>query len=121
MRTKQVLFYILLILNSLAFIFSGGGKLIGLEEAIKQNQLLNLEIWFIKLIGFFEVLGVIGLWLTKFRPYVAICLMVIMMGAIGTHIGAAQPQNVVPATALFIFLSFVLILDKNNNIILESN
>lgn len=116
---KKTIFYILLVLSSAVFLFSGSGKLVGVEEAIKQNQSLNLDIWFIKLIGLFELMGIIGLWLPKFRPYATICLMVIMIGAIGTHIGAAQPYNVTPATVLFALLLVLLCIDEKNKILLK--
>ncbi|WP_298117529.1 hypothetical protein [Flavobacterium sp.] len=44
MRTKKILFYIILSLTTIVFTISGLGKLIGLEEAIKQNQTLHLDI-----------------------------------------------------------------------------
>jgi putative oxidoreductase len=121
MKAKKIIFFSVLGLISLGFLFAGGGKVLAIPEAIQQNKTLHLDVWFIRLIGFFELLGVVSLWLPKFRTYAVVCLMVIMIGAIGCHIGAAQPQNVVPATLFFIILTIILVLDDNNKIILTKN
>ncbi len=121
MKAKNIIFFSVLGLTSLGFLFSGGGKAFAIPEAIQQNQTLHLDVWFIRLIGFFELLGVIGLWLPQFRTYAVICLMVIMIGAIGCHLGAVQPQNVVPATLFFAFLTLILVLDDKNKITLVKN
>lgn len=116
MKAKNIIFFSVLGLISLGLLFSGGGKALAVPEAIQQNQTLHLDIWFIRLIGFFELLGVVGLWVPKLRPYSVICLMVIMIGATGCHIGAAQPQNVVPATLFFFILLLILAIDNKNKI-----
>jgi hypothetical protein len=121
MKAKKIIFYSVLSLISLGFLFAGGGKAFAIPEAIQQNKTLHLEVWFIRTIGFLELFGVVGLWLSKFRTYAVICLMVIMIGAIGCHIGAAQPQNVVPATVFFAFLVLVVVFDFKNTIKLSNN
>ena len=121
MKAKNIIFFSVLGLTSLGFLFAGGGKAFAIPEAIQQNQTLHLDVWFVRLIGFLELLGVIGLWLPKFRTYAVICLMVIMIGAIGCHLGAAQSQNVVPATVFFALLTLILVLDDKNKITLIKN
>ena len=121
MKTRKTIFYALLILISVFFLFGGGGKAFGHPEAIKYNQALHLDVWFIRLIGTLEVLGAIGLWVHRYRTSATICLMVIMIGAIGCHISAQQPQNVVPATICFLVLTLVTILDYKNSLVLIRN
>jgi hypothetical protein len=112
-KTKRIVFYSLLGLLTLGFLLAGGGKALALPDAIKQNQSLHLDVWFIRLIGFLELLGVIVLWLPRFRISAAICLGVIMIGAIGAHLGAGQHQNVVPATAFFFLLMLFVAADPD--------
>jgi uncharacterized membrane protein YphA (DoxX/SURF4 family) len=118
MKTRKTLFYSLLILISIAFLFGGGGKAFGVPEAIKYNQALYLDVWFIRLIGALEVIGTIGLWIHRFRTSASICLMVIMIGAIGCHVSAQQPSNVIPATVCFLVLTLVVMLDYRNKLVL---
>ena len=119
MQSKRVIFRVLLVLTSLGFLFSGGGKALALPEAMVQNATLHLDPWFIRLIGLLELIGVVGLWRPAFRPSAAICLGVIMIGAIGCHLGAQQPTNVVPATVFFALLSLLLWLDPSNRLAIE--
>ncbi len=118
MKTKKRIFYTLLIIISLFFLFGGGGKAFAHPGAIKYNQALHLDVWFIRLIGALEVIGVIGMLIHRYRTSAAICLMVIMIGAIGCHIGAQQPQNVVLATVCFLILTLILMLDHKNKLVL---
>ena len=117
-KANSIGFRILLILLSLGFLFSGGGKAFGLPEALAQNATLHLDEWFIRLIGLFELIGVAGLWVSRWRTSAAICLSVLMIGAIGCHLGAAQPQNVVPATVFFALLMVVLGVDPANRLVI---
>ncbi|WP_046246348.1 DoxX family protein [Hymenobacter terrenus] len=116
MNRPPIWYLLLLALISLGLLFAGGGKAAAIPAAMQQNATLHLAPWFIRLIGGFEVLAAIGLWLPRWRTSAAICAAMLMIGAIGCHLGAAQPQNVGPATVYFILLVLVLGLDPQNRL-----
>ncbi|MDB5273950.1 MAG: hypothetical protein JWO58_2317 [Chitinophagaceae bacterium] len=119
MKTTRVFFYILLSLVSLAYLFAGGTKAFAFPEAIALNSTLHIQKWFIRLIGLFELLGAVGLWLPRFRTTACVCLSIIMVGAIGCHVGANQLPNIGPATLLFFLLGGVILLDPHHKITLQ--
>ena len=100
----NVVLWVLQGLVGLVFLFSGGTKLVMSTEAMQKMSPPNsimLPGWFVKFIGVMEVLGGLGLilpGLTKIRhnltPVAAICLLIIMIGAVvltimGPGVGAA--------------------------------
>ena len=119
MKIKRVLYTILLVLVSAGVLFAGGSKAFAVPAAMQQNATLHLDAWFIRCIGALELVGAAGLWLPRFRTAAAICLAVIMIGAIGCHLGAAQPQNVGPATLFFLVLNLIIWFDPVNRLFIQ--
>ena len=105
----NIVLWILQILLSLLFLFSGSMKFILSVEELTQGPVV-LPIWFIRFIGVCEVLGGIGLivpWLTGIKrwltPLAASLLIIIVLGAtVITAIGS------IPA-ALFPFVVGLLL------------
>lgn len=90
LRNNRVLWTIQILLAVL-YIFAGGVKLFGPAEAMQPpgGQPQPLPIWFLRMIGGFEMLGALGLilpGLTGIRrnltPIAAGCLTIIMVGAV---------------------------------------
>ena len=84
----NIVLWIIQILLSLLFLFSGSMKFIMSAEQMNEGAPFALPIWFIHFIGICEILGAIGLivpWLTGIRrgltPLAASLLIVIMIGA----------------------------------------
>jgi len=113
----NIALWIIQILLALLFLFSGGMKLYLSPEAMAAmgppNQ-VHLPGLFLKFIGVCEVLGGLGLVLPglfrirpQLTPIAAICLLILMIGAVvvtmlGPGAGAAIPPLVVGLLCAFI-------------------
>src|SRR5258705_2265485 len=90
LRNNRVVWTIKILLGAL-YLFAGGLKLFGPAEVMPPpgGQPQPLPIWFLRMIGGFEILGALG-WilpgLTGIRrnltPIAASCLTIIMIGAV---------------------------------------
>jgi len=118
----NTILWILQILSGLAFLASGAAKLtVPREQAAKRMSWVNhIPQPFIRLIGLAEVLGGIGLivpWLVQpgttagalgiLTPIAAICLGVIMVGAIVTHVRLNETGRGIPSVVLLIFVCII--------------
>ena len=90
LRNNRVLWTIQILLACM-YLFSGGMKLFGPAEAMQPpgGQPQPLPIWFLRMIGGFEMLGALALVLPgvtgirrNLTPIAAGCLTVIMIGAV---------------------------------------
>ena len=92
LRNNRVLWTIQILLAAL-YLFAGGVKLFGPAEAMQPpgGQPQPLPIWFLRMVGGFEILGALGLilpGLTGIRrnltpaTIAAACLTIIMIGAV---------------------------------------
>ncbi len=99
-------------LLALLFLFAGGAKLAMDPAALAAQS--HMSAGFLQFIAVCELLGAIGLivpWLTGIRPSLtslaAACLIVIMIGATVTTL---QQPDQPPATALFPFVTGLLLM-----------
>jgi len=91
-NSMNILLWIIQILLALLFLFAGGTKLFMSQEALQAMTPPNsvvLPFWFIRFIGFCELVGVLGLILPGLfkikrglTPLAACGLLVIMIGAV---------------------------------------
>lgn len=81
-KTKKIIYYILLVLISALFLFSGYSKLSGNPMVEAGFAVAHLPIWFMYFIGAAEVCGVIGLWIPKLLKLAAWGLFIILAGAV---------------------------------------
>lgn len=88
------------IVVGLAFLASGGMKLTGSPDLAAEFAHWGYPSWFMLLIGALEVAGGIGLMLRKFSALAAAGLIVIMIGALVTHLRFAEYGPSVPALVL---------------------
>ena len=103
------------VLLSIAFFVSGVIKVAGLEM-LKEN----FEGWgfpypllFMRLIGLCEVVGAIGLWLPRFSYTAKICFIILMAGAVLTHLRHRDPiLDALGAIILLIFTAVALALHR---------
>ena len=99
----NIFLWILQILLALLFVFSGVTKFFMPADEMLKDMPSYMSIGFIYFIGVCEILGGIGLvvpWLTKIKPSLtplaAICLLVIMIGAITFTARISVPQAILP-------------------------
>jgi uncharacterized membrane protein YphA (DoxX/SURF4 family) len=88
--TQKIAYYILLVLTSVLFIFSGYSKLVAVPQAVAGFQTAHLPIWLMYFIGVCEILGAIGLWMAlgsnriaqKLATWATYGLFIILAGAV---------------------------------------
>ena len=113
----NIILWILQGLLSLFFMFAGGMKLwmsaADMERQAPPNS-LHLPGWFMKFIGVCEILGGLGLLLpglTKIKrgltPLAAVCLIIIMIGAIVISVMGPGLSFAAPAVICLVLLAFV--------------
>lgn len=92
------------ILLPLLFLFSGGAKLAGLEFEVMAFERWGYSLWFMYFVGAVEVAGGIGLLLGRLSVLAGVCLAVMMIGAIITHILHAEWGMLIAAMVIFTLL-----------------
>jgi len=92
----------------LVFLFAGGSKLSGQEAMIEAFAHFGLPTWFMYVTGALEVAGAIGLQIPKLATYAAGGLLLIMFGALGSHLLVDPVQQAVPAIVLGALLAVLL-------------
>ncbi len=102
-----IAYWILAGLLALAFLFAGGTKIVRPKESLGATMAWTEDFSQVqvRLIGVAEVLGAIGLILPRaigvapvLSPVAAVCLAVVMAGAVATHV--RRKENFVPPLSL---------------------
>ncbi len=86
MEIKTIIFWVLLIAFVLPGFIFGYQKLVGQKQKIEQFKRFDYPIWFIRLLGLAEILACACLLFNQTRYYGIGTFMVILLGAIYTHI-----------------------------------
>jgi uncharacterized membrane protein YphA (DoxX/SURF4 family) len=113
--TRNTIAWIVQILLAVAFIASGGNKLLHLADTVKGFGGMGFPGWFAYLIAGAEVLGGIGLLVPRFTRLAAAGLIIIMVGAAYVHttkIPGGLLPNGLPALGLLVLLVVVLLLRR---------
>ena len=74
------------VLLTLAFLGSGIMKLTGAEQMRQGFESWGYPIIFMYIIGICEVAGTIGMWLRRFSFAAKVCFILLMAGAVLTHL-----------------------------------
>ncbi len=108
LSTKQakIAYWTLNILIALPFVIFGGMKIVGADQMMNRMAEIHYSAAITRLIGIIEFITVIGLFLPKFRLASLFTFLLIMAGAVGSHIGGGHPLN----TVVMPFLIAILIL-----------
>ena len=100
MKTRTYLAWALRVLLALAFLAAGGAKVAG-NPGMRQNLVdMGYPAWSGYLIGSLEVLGAVALLLPRFVRPAALGLLVIMLGAVGSHVFLSDAPAAAGAAAL---------------------
>ena len=115
-KTQRVLRITLLVLVTVAFLATGAFKIFGTSMEKELFAHWGYPLWFMYAVGTIEVLGALLLHVKKLSRYGALSLIVIAVGAIGTHLthgeGFIAP---IPATILLLSLFGILYLEQDTN------
>lgn len=114
-KTKNTIAWSATILMGLMFLGSGGMKLLGSEDIVKQFTAWGYPKWFPTVIGGLELAGAIGLFIPKLRSLAIYGLIGLMVGAIYTHVvKEGIPLNSVGAV-VGVLLGFLILKMRQEN------
>ena len=99
-------------LLTLAFLGSGIMKLTGAEEISQGFEKWGYPIIFMYFIGLCEIAGAIGFWLRRFSYAAKICIIILMAGAVLTHLVFDTIQDAVPPLVLLVLTAVALWLHR---------
>lgn len=99
-RAAIIVLWVLQILAAAMFLFTGTVKLISAEEPVRVFGIIGIGQWFRYFTGVLEVGGAIMLLIPRFAGVGALLLMVVMTGAIATHLFVIGGN---PAGAMLMF------------------
>src|SRR5712671_2273106 len=100
-KGRLITLWILSGLVALAFVFAGGGKLAGTAAMVELFDKVGRGQWFRYFTGLLEVGSGIGLLIPRYAFYAAVLLVIVMFGAIITHV-AIVGGSPAPAFSLFV-------------------
>lgn len=117
-KTQRIVYWVLLVLVSAAFLGAGSMKLLGNPMEAGMFAKWGYPLWFMYFTGVCEVAGAIGLHVKRVSRLAAICLIMLLCCAVATHVfhgeGLIAP---IPATTLMLFLFGILYLKTKNGIV----
>jgi putative oxidoreductase len=85
---------------ALAFIAAGGSKLAGAAAMVELFDKVGLGQWFRYVTGLLEVMGAIGLLISRYAFYAAALLAMVMVGAIIAHVTVLGTSPAAPVVLL---------------------
>jgi putative oxidoreductase len=98
-------------LVALSFIAAAGGKLAGAANMVELFDKVGLGQWFRYFTGILEIVGAIGLLVSRYAFYAAVLLAVVMVGAIFAHV-AVLGGSPAPAAVLLVLSVAIAYLRK---------
>ena len=103
---------VLTVLLTLAFLASGIMKLTGSEQISQGFEKWGYPIFFMYVIGLCEVAGAIGFWLRRFSYAAKVCIILLMAGAVLTHLVFDSFQEAMPPIILIVLTTVALVLHR---------
>ena len=105
---------VITVIMSVAFLIFGILKLLGVEMMKEgfDSWGFPYPIVFMRIVGLCEVAGAIGLWLSRFSYAAKICLIILMAGAVLTHLLHREFQDSLGAIILLILTVVTLALHR---------
>lgn len=111
-KTQRIVWVVLLILAALWMASSGIMKFMPNAEMVDSFARWGHSETFMMMIGAFEIAGAIGLFIPKLRKWAILGLLLIMAGAIFTHITAGEYHLLGGAAMAIVLLALVFLLQK---------
>ena len=111
-RPKSKVQMVITVLLTLAFLGSGIMKLTGSEQISQGFDKWGYPIFFMYVIGLCEVAGAIGFWLRRFSYAAKVCILLLMAGAVLTHLVFDTFQEAVPPLVLIVLTAVTLWLHR---------
>jgi len=108
-KNQVILMWTLSVLMAALFLFAGVSKLIGGAEVAAEFARFGYPTWFRYLIGLIEVAGAVCLLIPKVAAEAASFLVIIMLGAVISHIRAGDGflEGILPALLVLLTMGGV--------------
>jgi putative oxidoreductase len=107
-KTRNIAIWVVSGVLAAAFLLAGASKIfIDPAAAAEQFEKFGLPGWLAALIGLCEMSGGIGLLIPRLAALAASGLVIIMLGAIGSHVSHDPIANALPALVLGSLCTFV--------------
>jgi uncharacterized membrane protein YphA (DoxX/SURF4 family) len=103
-KGKTIVLWVVSILLAAMFLFSGGFKLLHLEQAKPMFVKYGYAAWFATFIGTCEVFGALGLLVPRLAALAAGGLAIIMAGAVYTHMSHQEYSHGMIPLVLLVLL-----------------
>ncbi|MBO6577276.1 MAG: DoxX family protein [Rhodothermales bacterium] len=100
-KTKSIVGWVLRGLLAVMFVAAASGKVMGVEDWFVRFENWGLPSWMVYVTGVMELAGAIGLLIPKLAQKAALLLIVVMIGAAGTHARAGEWASL-PVNAAYI-------------------
>jgi putative oxidoreductase len=120
MSIKKVVNWVLTILLAVSMLGASYIKLTGTEFEKTAFVAWGYPVWFMYLTGIMELIGLILLVIPKTRFYGAVLILVVMIGAILTHLTHNEAGMVVPAFVLAIIAGVLVWLNRPLTVTVKS-
>ena len=104
-RNQKIAIWVVSGLLTALYLFAGGIKLSGSENAVETFTRYGHSDAFRLFIGSAEVSGAIGLWIPRLAFWAAVGLIIIMLGAVYTHVRNAE--NPIGPAVIAVLLVYV--------------
>lgn len=101
-------------LLALVFLASGGAKLAGLEFEVAAFARWGYPSWFMYFTGVVEVAGGIGLLIGRVAALAAASMVLVMIGAVTTHVIHAEWGTLMVATVILVLAILRAWLGRND-------
>lgn len=107
-KGKTIAIWVICVLLAALFAFAGLPKVTGDPRAVEGFHKGGFPDWFRLFIGAAEIAGAVGLLVPRLRVWAASGLLIIMIGAVATHLRAGDTFDKVAPAALALLLLAVV-------------
>jgi putative oxidoreductase len=101
-KARLIALWILSGFLALAFLAAGGSKLAGVPAMVQVFDKVGFGQWFRYFTGLLEIVGAIGLLISRYAFYAALLLVIVMVGAIIAHLTVLGTSPAAPALLLIL-------------------
>lgn len=118
---NNIFHWLLTVSVAIPFMIFGLMKVAGAEDMVKNMAYIHYDLSITRAIGIIEITAVIGLFISKFRILSLLFLLVILAGAVGSHIGAGQGLDAIKiplSIALLVILTLYISIKKNQYLLI---
>jgi putative oxidoreductase len=105
-KTRTIFLWIAIVLGVLVYAAAGTAKLLGADMEVQTFLRFGMSLTFMRLIGACELAGAIGLLIPRFTTWAALGLMIVMGGAIVSHLRFDGIPPAVPAVVLMALMGY---------------